>query len=164
MVNMNYNSLPIITQKEAIKRANRKIYDAMTNKYPGLICRWNKVNGALGGAFRFGEITYLIGPSGSGKSYILNMLREDFAGKLNEDYPKPFKILAFSFEMGADDEVIRTYSSHLKTSYSNLVSANKKINKEYYEVIKNTSERVDNDIIYYVETTGNREQILSTVN
>jgi len=156
--------LKIISQSEAIEKANRKIKSAMTNMYPGLISRWYKVNKALGGAFRFNEITYLLGMSGSGKSFILNMLREDFAGDLNRRYPRPFKILAFSFEMGADDEVIRSYSSKLGKSYSELVSANEKITKEYYETIKETSKKVDNDKIFYVETTGNREQILATVN
>ena len=162
--NYKYAPLRIISQSEAIERANKKIYYAMKNKYPGLISRWWKVNKALGGAFRFGEITYISGASGSGKSYILNMLREDFAGELNRNYPKKFKILAFSFEMGADDEVIRTYSSSMATSYSKLVSANEKISKEYYDQIGETSKKVDNDIIHYVETTGNRERILKTVN
>lgn len=164
MEKQNYNNtLNIISQSEAIKRANDKIYFAMKNKYPGLKSRWSKVNKALGGAFRFGETTYICGPSGSGKSYILNMIREDFAGEINANYPKPFKILAFSFEMGADDEIIRTYSSALKTSYSDLVSANQKISNDYYKLIEKTSKDVDNDIIYYVETTGNRNQILATV-
>jgi len=161
---MKYKSLRFVSQEDAIKRANKKIYDAMITKYPGLVCRWDKVNKALGGSFRFGEITYIVGPSGSGKSFVLNMLREDFAGELNNNYPNKFKVLAFSWEMGAEDEVIRSYSSKLKTSYSKLVSANQKITKEYYDIIKKTSEKVSNDKIYYVETTGNREQILSTVN
>jgi replicative DNA helicase len=164
MVKRSYSPLKIIPQAEAVKRANKKIYHAMHDKFPGLISRWNKVNRALGGSFRFGEVSYVLGASGSGKSYILNMLREDFAGKLNSEYPKDFKILAFSFEMGAEDEIIRSYSSALKTSYSNLVSANEKITKEYYEVIKQTSEKVDNNKIFYVETTGNREEMLATVN
>ena len=164
MVTTNFKPLPTIPQSEAIRRANKKILSAMTNKYPGLISRWPKVNKSLGGAFRFREITYILGASGSGKSFVLNMLREDFAGKLNEKYPKDFKILAFSFEMGAEDEVIRTYSSALGVSYSSLVSANEKITKEYYDLIEKTSANVDNDKIFYVETTGNREQILATVN
>jgi len=92
------------------------------------------------------------------------MLREDFAGELNSYYKQPFKILSFSFEMGADDEVIRSYSSILKTSYSKLVSAQEKITKDYFEIIKETSKQVDNDKIFYVETTGHRERILATVN
>ena len=164
MAERSYKALPIISQAEAIKRANRKIKSAMHNKYPGLISRWWKVNKAIGGAFRFGEVTFIGGESGSGKSYILNMLREDFCGELNRYYPKKFKLLAFSFEMGADDEGIRTYSSILNTSYSKLVSANEKITQKYYEQIKETSKSVDNDIIHYVETTGNRERIEKTVN
>ena len=163
MAILNYKSLPIISQKEAVERANKKIYFAMKEKYPGLISRWKRFNRALGGSFKFGEITYILGASGSGKSYVLNMLREDFAGELNSNYPHPFKILSFSFEMGAEDEIIRTYSSRLKTSYSELVSAYKKISNEYYELIKKTSEKVSNDVIHYVETTGNRERMYSTV-
>jgi len=154
--------LKVISQREAIQRANAKIKDAMETTYSGLRCRWDKVNEAIGGCWHFKEITFIAGPSGSGKSFILNMIREDFAGELNKDYPRPFKILAFSFEMGADDEVIRTYSSKLKTSYSTLMSSYKKLTKEYYAMIEETSVHVDNDIIHYVESTGNREQIYNT--
>lgn len=161
--NLGEGSLPIVSQSEAIARANIKIEEAMNTKYPGLISRWSKVNDGLGGSFRFKEITYIAGASGSGKSYILNMLREDFAGELNHPYPNKFKILAFTFEMGADDEIIRTYSSYLKTSYSNLISSYKKISREYYELIEKTSKNVDNDIIYYVEVPGNRDQIFKTI-
>ena len=164
MVKRTYNPLEIVSQSEAIARANKKIYEAMTQKHVGLSTRWPKVNEIFGGGFRFGEITYILGASGSGKSYLLNMIREDFAGFLNSNYPKPFKILAFSFEMGAEDEIIRTYSSHLKTSYSELMSSRNKISKDYFAKIKDASKAVDNDIIYYVESTGNREQILTTVN
>ncbi len=164
MPEKNYKSLPIVSQSEAIEKANKKIKRSMYERYPGLITRWKKLNKAVGGVFRFGEITYLCGMSGSGKSYVLNMIREDFASELNENFPYPFKILAFSFEMASEDEVIRTYSSKLKTSYSTLVSAYRKITKEYYETIKETSKRINNDIIYYVETTGNREQMKATVN
>ena len=159
----SYKPLPIISQEEAVKRANKKIKRSMYERYPGLITRWPRLNQVMGGAFRFGEITYIAGESGSGKSYLLNMIREDFAGELNAKYPRPFKILAFSFEMSSEDEVIRTYSSRLKTSYGTLVSAYKKITKEYYDLIEETSKKVNNDIIYYVETTGNRERIKATV-
>lgn len=159
----NYNVLPIISQTEAIFQANKKIKEAMEETNPGLLCRWNAVNNALGGCFRFGEILYIAGPSGSGKSYILNMLREDFASDLNKEYAHKFKILAFTFEMSAADEIIRTYSSALKTSYSRLMSAYKKISPSYYDNITNTSSKIDNDSIYYVEMPGNREKILATV-
>jgi len=161
--NQNDNSLKIISQTEAIERANAKIKEAMDTQYPGLLCRWDKVNMALGGCFHFRENTFIAGPSGSGKSFILNMLREDFASELNANYPRPFKILAFSFEMGAEDEIIRTYSSRLKTSFSTLMSSYKKLTHDYYDMIEETSKRIDNDIIFYVETSGNRQQIYNTI-
>jgi len=164
MVKTNYNDLPVISQSDAIRRANAKIYKAMVTDHPGLISRWKKVNYAVGGSFRFGEIITIAAPSGAGKSYLLNMLRDDFAGELNKNFPDKFKILSFTFEMGADDEVIRTYSTHLKVSYRDLVSSSKKLTKEYYAKIKgSTSKEVDNDIIYYVETSGNREKMKATV-
>ena len=160
---MNYKPLPIISQSQAIEKANRKIKRSMYERHPGLLSRWPKLNESVGGSFKFYEIIYIAGESGSGKSFFLNMLREDFASDLNKDFPHKFKILSFSFEMASEDEVIRTYSSKLKTSYTTLVSAYRKISKEYYDLIKETSEKLNNDIIYYVETIGNREQILKTV-
>jgi replicative DNA helicase len=164
---MSYNEkeeyLKVISQRDAIIKANAKIKEAMETQYPGLLCRWDKVNEIVGGCWHFKEITFIAGPSGAGKSFILNSIREDFAGELNRNYPRPFKILAFSFEMGADDEIIRTYSSRLKTSYSTLMSAYKKITKDYYSMIEETSKHVDNDIIFYVESTGNRQQIYNTI-
>jgi replicative DNA helicase len=160
----NSSVLKITSQAEAIERANRKILTAMKVKYHGLITRWNPLNYVVGGSFRFGELTYILGASGSGKSYFLNMIRDDFVNDINKNYPYPFKILAFTFEMGADDEVIRSYSTELKTSYSDLMSSHSKITEEYFTKVKETSKKFENDIIYYVESTGNRNEILATVN
>lgn len=163
MDNKSYKPLPILTQKEAVNQANEKIKKAMLELHPGLLTRWTKVNASMGGCWRFGEITALHGASGSGKSYILNMIREDFCNKELNHFAKPYKILSFSFEMSAADELIRTYSSKLATSYSILTSSETKITEEYYNKIVETSKIVENDIIYYVETSGNREQIKATV-
>lgn len=162
-MNKNYKALPILTQAKAVEQANRKIRSAMLEQYPGLLCRWEKINKAVGGCFRFGEITSINGSSGSGKSYVLNMLREDFCNKTINKFNKPFKILSFSFEMSAADEIIRTYSSKIGTSYSSLMSADEKITEDQFTKILKVSEDSKNDIIHYVETSGNREEIKKTV-
>ena len=64
---MNSNDLTIISQREAIKRANNEIQKSMRDKYPGVISRWPKLNQSVGGAFRFGQAFYILGASGSGK-------------------------------------------------------------------------------------------------
>lgn len=159
----NFKTLPILSQNQAVAQANQKIKTAMLEEHPGLLSRWEKLNKTMGGCFRFSEITAINGASGSGKSYILNMLREDFCNKELNKFIRPFKILSFSFEMSAADELIRTYSSKLETSYSKLLSSEEKISEEYFQQVLNTSEFIKNDIVYYVETSGNREEIKKTV-
>lgn len=159
----NTKPLKVIPQYEAVKQANEKIKEFREEEHPGLRSRWKALDKVMGGFWRFHNLVYLAGASGSGKSFILNMLREDFASPLNEGYPYPIKILSFSFEMSAADEVIRTYSSRLKSSYSELVSAAKKLSKEKFEQVQSESKRVSNDTIYYVESAGNKNQIYETV-
>lgn len=163
MDNKNSKILPILCQNDAVDQANEKIKRAMLDEHPGLLSRWDKLNKTMGGCFRFGEITAINGASGSGKSYILNMLREDFCNSDLNKFNRPFKILSFSFEMSAADELIRTYSSRLETSYSKLLSSEEKITQEYYQKVVAQSTNIKNDIIYYVETSGNREEIGRTV-
>lgn len=160
---LNIKSLKYISQEEAILKANEKIRKAMEEEFPGLYSRWPVINRMMGGCWRFGEVTYICGLSGHGKSYFLNMLRQDFCTKKLNQYPRPYKILTFTFEMGADDEMIRTYSSRTGLSYSELMSAEDKITASQFEAIKLTSEDLINDICYYVETSGNRIEIMNTI-
>ena len=156
--------LAIIDQREAITRANAKIREGIDDDHPGLITRWEKVNYVLGGSFKFGRILIIAGASGSGKSYALNMIRDDFANKeLNGSYKKPFKILSFCLEMEAADEIIRTYTGKLRRSYSDLLSSYEKLPEDDYEEVEKLSLKMDNDIIHYVEEPGNRNQIWNTI-
>jgi len=157
------NNLPIIPHKIAIHRANEKIRESMTIAHPGLLCRWAKLNQVVGGHFRFGRIFTIAGASGSGKSYMLNMLRDDFAHKINDGYPRPYNILSFSLEMDAADEVIRSYSGNLGMSYEALLSAEEKISQTKFEEILNLSKTMVSTKIFFVEMSGNRDQMRSTV-
>jgi ABC-type dipeptide/oligopeptide/nickel transport system ATPase subunit len=66
-VSKSYNTLPFISQAEAIEQANEKIRKSMLDKHPGMRSRWPHLNKVVGGAFRFGETFYILGASGSGK-------------------------------------------------------------------------------------------------
>lgn len=157
------STLPLIPYTRAIETANRKIDYYRRESSPGLYSRWPVINKIVGGCFRFGEVTILCGSSGSGKSYLLNMLRDDFLSDINKDYKRNFKILSFSFEMAAEDEVIRTYASKLKTSYSKLVSVDEKITTEQFEKVIKTGETLNSERLYFCETSGNHAQIYNTV-
>jgi hypothetical protein len=55
-------------------------------------------------------------------------------------------------------------SSKLGVSYSTIVSSYQKITREFYRKIKEqTSKQLQNDKIFYVETTGNKERMKATV-
>lgn len=155
--------LEVIPVTHAIEIANRKINYYRKEDLPGLVSRWPVINKIMGGYFRFGEVLIICGSSGSGKSYFLNMLRDDFLSDLNKNYKRDFKILSFSFEMSSADEIIRTYASKLQTSYSDLVSANNKISDEEYDKILNVGKNISNNKLFFVETSGNYQQIYETV-
>jgi len=157
------STLELISYARAIDYANRKIDYYRRESSPGLICRWPAINKIVGGCFRFGEVSIICGSSGSGKSYFLNMIRDDFLSSLNASYKKNFKILSFSFEMASEDEVIRTYASKLSTSYSKLVSAENKLSPEQYDKVLKASELIKSEKLYFCETSGNHEQIYNTV-
>lgn len=154
--------LPITPYLAAVEKANAKIRENMTDEQPVLITRWAKLNSALGSGFRFERVYVIAGNSGSGKSYFLNMLLSDFIS-INGKYRKPFKILCFSFEMEAADEVIRSYTGKLKTSYGTLLSFEKKLTEDEYSDVIKVSASILNDTIYFVETSGNVSQIWETV-
>lgn len=160
---MSTEALELVPYSVALERANKKIDYYRKEKYPGLLCRWPIINKLVGGFWRFGEVSIICGSSGSGKSYFLNMLRDDFLSELNKDYRRDFRIISFSFEMASEDEVIRTYATKLKTSYSSLVSAEEKVSDDQFNKIINVGKGLQNDRLFYVESSGNYEQIYNTV-
>lgn len=63
-----------VSINEAIKRINEE----RSGEQHGLYCRWDELNHLMLRYWRFKHVTMIAGMSGSGKSYFLNMLRQDF--------------------------------------------------------------------------------------
>lgn len=161
-MNEKSNTLQVTHISQALDKARSDILEGLSDDQAGLRCRWERVNKALLGSWRFDNVYMLAGASGSGKSYILNMLHQDFCdASLNSNFKKPFIILHFCFEMSASDEVLRTLSNLSKKSYAELLSAHKKL-EDYQEIINKLDILKDRQI-YYVETSGNLNQIYNTV-
>jgi replicative DNA helicase len=156
------NTLPYKHISQALDKARSDILEGLSDDQAGLRCRWDRVNKTMLGGWRFDNVYMLAGASGSGKSFILNMLHQDFCNSdLNSNFKKPFLILHFCFEMSASDEVLRTLSTLTKKSYAELLSAHKKL-EDYEQVIKNLDVLRDRQI-YYVETSGNLGQMYNTI-
>lgn len=160
----NRNLLKIKTASEAVEEAKLAIAEGRTGEQLALLSRHNKVRKALLGGWRFGNNYAICGASGSGKSYYLNMLYQDFFNPaLNSNFNKPFKILHFCFEMAAYDEIIRAASGNLKTSYREILSIDQILPDAKYQDTLVYLDRFKDNEIYYVESTGNYSQIEETI-
>lgn len=164
MENQKHSTLPIISSKQAAIDAIEKIETGRSGVQQGLYSRWDKVNELNMGAFRFGQQYIIAGMSGGGKSWILNMLRKDFLDKeLNGAFTKPYRLIHFAFEMSAADEIIRTTSSKVQTSYADLISAYSRLSEEKYLEAKLFLEQSMEMDIDYVEITGTIQQVHDTI-
>jgi hypothetical protein len=160
----NKNLLKIKTSSEAVEEAKLAIAEGRTGEQLALLSRHSKIKKALLGGWRFGNNYAICGASGSGKSYYLNMLYQDFFNpELNRDFNKPFKILHFCFEMAAYDEIIRAASGNLKTSYREILSIDQILPDAQYQNTLVYLDRFKENEIYYVESTGNYQQIENTI-
>lgn len=82
---MNSN-VKIIQTSQAIDKAKTIIYEERSGEQHGLYCRWQALNRGMLKYWRFEHTTMIAGMSGSGKSYFLNMLRQDFLDQHDVKY------------------------------------------------------------------------------
>ncbi len=75
---MMYKGLKLHTTSSFVENTLNHINEERSGTQLGLYSRWHKVNASVGKYFRYGRIYLIAGRSGSCKSYILNMLRNDF--------------------------------------------------------------------------------------
>ena len=169
--------LPFKTIDQSIIEAEELINRERSGEQYGLYCRWNSINRGVTKYFRFANVYYLAGASGSGKSYILNMLEDDFTNPLlNGRFKHKVLILSFKYEMTGADEVIRNVAGKLDASYSKLLSSDwepneleengghyNQVTDEQFNHIHDKLETLKGRPIYYFETAGNLTQAYNTV-
>jgi len=169
--------LPIKTMAQAVEEAKAKIEIERSGIINGLYTRHKRLNRVMLKYWRFGLVTAIAGMSGSGKSAILNMIEDDFSNPdLNPFFIDKIGILAFKYEMGAADEVLRTLSGRAEKSFSHLLSS--EINQEQsnlqkkpiyntvddfeYADLCSILDKLKNRPIEYIENSGNLEQLWYT--
>lgn len=117
-------------RSEAKQEALKAIRQGKSNVKTTLLTRYPYLNIAMGKGFSFAKIVLIAGPSGHGKSKLLNDLLKDFNDSslnfdlgVSLDNSQPFTIITihFCFEMLPSDEILREASSELGLSYSNLL-------------------------------------------
>jgi hypothetical protein len=118
------------TRLEAKQEALKLIIEGKSTIQNRLYTRYPYLNIALGKGFPFKRIVLIAGPSGHGKSKLLNDLISDFNNKeLNGNFgisktnhePVDIITIHFCFEMLPADEILRETSSELDISFSKLL-------------------------------------------
>lgn len=155
--------MEIQTSKLASLSAENEITEAKHGNRLVLKSRWEKLNYFLLGGFQFGQTYMLCGASGHGKSYMLNMLLRDFTNPTLQQDVQKTRILHFSFEMSAAAEMTRRISTLTGISYRKLMSADEPLSDVDLGHVKAAAARLVNEPIYFVETPGNRQQIVDTI-
>lgn len=163
------------TPQEAVARAKKEVEAEREGKQLGLITRFPDLNIAMRKYFRFNTVNLWSGLSGSGKSYFVGLLNEDFLdykkGGINEHIDFIPIVLHFCFEMSSYNEVLRAIANDLGISYNYLLSSqyNKetktynRITDEEFIKIQVALNRYSNKSIIFYETAGNMIHIYNTV-
>lgn len=181
----DYKGLPLTTIGQAVSRALDEINAERGDEQLGLYCRWNGINRGIGKYWRFNHITQIASPSGHGKSYIANILHDDwtdfkdvvnqdgtvFKAALNKNVNFEVVIVHFGLEMDASDEVVRSLSRRMAKSYHYIMSSEyshieegfNKVTDEEMNVIENRMNYIKDKPIYYVEMAGTLGQMWHTV-
>lgn len=150
---------PIIKTPKEIKESTLRVIRAEASGHQlGLKTRFASLNRGLGKYFRFKQVYSFAGPSGHGKSTLLNILLQDFLNpELNGDCYYDYIICHHGFEMPPEDEELRKVSGKMKVSYNYLLSSEfngtgyNTLTNEQIEEIRKVLEEDDNSPIYYFD-------------
>jgi len=165
-------------RSEARKEAIKAIRQGKSKVRTTLITRYPYLNIAMGKGFSFAKIVLIAGPSGHGKSKLLNDLLKDFNDPIfnnklgiSNSNPIPYTIITihFCFEMLPSDEILREESSELELSYSHLLGLEYNVDKQNYnevddivlQTLESKFEVDDNPNYYYFEDPCTVPQLYS---
>lgn len=179
------NILPYKSAATAAEEAKKQVDDERKGEQFGLYTRWSGLNKAMRKYIRFSNVYLLAGLSGHGKSFVLNMLQNDFLdtkdivdknGKIihkaiNSNCVFSPIVLHFCFEMSAVNEMLRSVSNKIKKSYNYILSSDyissldryNTISEEELHHIYTELDILGNKPMFFFETAGNLVQIFDTV-
>ena len=160
---LSNKGFPLKHISDACNEAVDCISSGLKNEQDFLKTRWPKIKKNTLGSFRFGYSYLLVGPSGHGKSYLLNLMLQDFCSSLNDKFQKHFVILCFSFEMSAMDEVLRMTTSTTSIHYDNLLGVNEKLEKAELKNIDHCFDQLRELPIYFCEVSLSIKQMEQSI-
>jgi len=169
------NILKHITPGKAAQTALDIVQQEREEGQLGLLTQFNSLNVSMGKYFRFNIVNLLAGLSGHAKSYLLNILTNNFLDYkkdgLNHSITYIPIVLHFCFEMSAYNEILRKVAGDLGISYGYLLSSQydkdsksyNKLTDDELDKVKACLDHYKNDSILFFENSGNVKLIYNTV-
>lgn len=126
----DYKGLEIRTSQDTVEEAKMLIEEEASGLQHGLYCRFRKLNVGMLRYWRFRQVTMLAGRSGSGKSLLLNMLRNDFMSNKVLKLPSTANIYLGDISMPGSDGISTYYPEARLWKLSNGELIRKPLNNE----------------------------------
>ena len=142
----------------AASRAIGYIRDRHAGKITSLKTDLKKLNESLLDGIEWNRILTIGAMSGSGKSVLCEQIKQSALRESNI----PFECLSFEFEMPAQDQMIRAFSSRLNMSVQEML-LNKELSKEkwFYEELNKITNEISSKPFFYNEEIGTPEEIVT---
>lgn len=137
----------IISSRDSIRQAAEYINLMRSGQILPLATRFPAINQLMGGGFHWQQVAILAGRSGSGKTSIVNMFKQDFLKS-----PQPKHILMHELEMKASDLDIRTLLSEFSLTHHQLTGHAPIPDEEtILPLIREFREQMASDALEYME-------------
>lgn len=152
---LKWKSMETVAREALVEIDNRRRGVIKPLKTP-----WNKLNQVSMGGLEWNNIITVAGGSGVGKTAFLNMLE---TGLYELNPTEQISVLNFNFEMLAYRLIVRKFSGKLDLSTKDLLSAEKPLTNEQYELVKQEAIRIKDNHIFYVDIPGTVEELRNTI-
>ena len=156
---MSQNLLPYKHISHGVRSTIDYIKKRQSGEEKSLRTRFKKLDRLLLDGIDWYRIFTIAGRSGSGKSVVLENLKNDFISLNDPD----FDILSFEFEMRIEDTLTRIASSEVGLSVKDIYSAGTKVTDGDVERVATSLEKIAESPIYYVDNVGTVTEILDTI-
>lgn len=139
----------VVYSRQAVNRAIKRIKDYHSGAISPMPTRFLGLNNLLGGGFYLQENYLIAGISGTGKTSLMAIIREDLS-KITIDGQLPI-VLMFYFESSPEIDVIKTAQSVLHETYSELHSIGRVFSEQELLAIESALNSTFRKNVLYVE-------------
>tara|TARA_A100001201_G_scaffold3197_1_gene7446 strand:+ start:2151 stop:3101 length:951 start_codon:yes stop_codon:yes gene_type:complete len=151
-----YKSRGFKSIEQSVTTSINEVRTGMLGKRPVFPTKWARLNKNLLGGLQPGKMYVIAGRPGVGKSAFSNQMIFDL---LDNELKEKVVVLYWSFEMPGHQQILRAGSKDVKKQVLDLLSVEKRLSEEDYELYKNEVSKYKKYPIYFNNIPRNIEYI-----